>query len=227
MARGHTDDNILRGLKYPRTDPVSIRVLTDIEIERVLRAAQTNGNTGFRNYCIVCTFMDTGLRLAELAGLTCEGARLGEGLLDVTGKGRQPRTVPLSPAVRNLLVRYAERHRPATLPRRGEPFFVSERGAALSPNAISLIIKRLGLRADVRRLHPHLFRHSFATGWLRAGGDMETLRWILGHSDYRMVQRYVHLVDEDIRIKHSLVSPMDRFLTQHRVAPPRRRGRTR
>lgn len=225
--RGYTDANVLRGLKYPRTDPVSTRVLTDAEFERILRAAQSSGSTGFRNYCIVLTFMDTGLRLAELAGLTCEGARLNEGLLDVVGKGRRPRSVPVSARLRGLLRRYAEHYRPATVPASGEAFFVSERGTALSPNAVSLIIKRLGARAGVPRLHPHLFRHSFATVWLRENDNIETLRLILGHSDFRMVQRYVHLVDADVRIRHSHVSPVDRFLRQHPVAPPRRRGRTR
>jgi len=221
--REYTDRNVLSRLDYPKTDPVTIRTLSDEEIDRLLRGARSSGIMSERNYCIVWTFLDTGLRLAELAGLTHESVHLDERTLDVLGKGRKRRTVPLGPTARDLMARYAEHQWPLGPPWSDAPFFRSDDGSALSPNAVALTIKRLGKSARVPRLHAHLFRHTFATRYLRENGDMERLRRILGHSDYRMVQRYVHLVDEDLRERH-IASPMERFLMQHPVAPPRARA---
>jgi site-specific recombinase XerD len=222
----YTEDNVLRRLRYPKTDPVSITGLSDEEILRIKRATDGNGSTGFRNWVIVCTFLDTGLRLAELADLTTDGLHLEEGYLDVIGKGRKRWLVPVAPKLRNLLLRYWDRYRPVTAGQTAEPFFLSEDGTALSRNAIALLIKRLGESAGVPRVHPHRLRHSFATGFLREGGDIETLRRILGHSDLRMSARYVHLLPEDLRLRHRLHSPMESFLTRHGAAPARGRGRT-
>ena len=226
--RGFTEGNVLEGLRYPKVRPPEIEALSEEENLRVLAAAATGRASGFRNLCIVATFLDTGLRCSELATLRYEDAHLEEGCLEVTGKGDRPRPVPVSPKVRGLLMRYRDRYRPQTPPYPDEPFFLSEGGGALTPNALALMVRRLAKRANVPRLHPHLFRHSFATGWLRNGGDMETLRRILGHVDYRMVQRYLHLVEDDILLHHYVCSPMERLLTlPRRGVPPIPRGRPR
>jgi integrase/recombinase XerC len=215
--RGYTHGNVLRGLRYPRVSPPQIKTLSEKEILDILAAAATDRATGFRNYCIVATFLDNGLRCSELANLLFEDARLEEGRLEVTGKGNKRRSVPISPRVRGLLMRYSGRDREQTVPYHEEPFFLSEAGEPLTRNAVSLMLRRLGRRAGMPRLHPHLLRHTFATSWLRNGGDVETLRCILGHADYRMVQRYLHLREEDILARHHSCSPMERLLRQ----PPR------
>jgi site-specific recombinase XerD len=226
-ARGYSAGNVLAGLRYPRTRPPEIRPLSDEEMLRLLRAAGEDGRFAFRNHCIVAAFLDTGLRLSELACLRLDDADLEEGFLTVTGKGDRRRRVPLSPPVRGLLVRYRDRYRPGALPYPDETFFRNDRGGDMTANAVTLVVKRLAARAGIPRLHPHLLRHTFASAALRQGEDVETLRRILGHRDYRQLQAYVHLADEDLLARHR--SPIQRLLTQHRApllpAPRDRRRR--
>jgi len=61
------------------------------------------------------------------------------------------------------------------------------------------MLHRLGKRVGFR-VHAHKFRHTFATTYLRTGGDIERLRKILGHSTYAMVMRYVHLDASDLHV---------------------------
>ena len=73
------------------------------------------------------------------------------------------------------------------------------------------MIKRLGVRAGVPRLHPHLFRHTFAVRYLMNGGDIMTLKLILGHVDLSTTEMYLHLAQSHIQVQHNKFSPVDRL----------------
>jgi site-specific recombinase XerD len=72
-------------------------------------------------------------------------------------------------------------------------------------------IKRLGKRAGVPRLHCHLFRHTFSVRYLMNGGDVMTLKLILGHSTLEVTQMYLHLAEAHVRLQHHKFSPVDRL----------------
>lgn len=72
-------------------------------------------------------------------------------------------------------------------------------------------MKRLAQATGVRRLHPHLLRHTYATLFLLNGGDVFLLKQNLGHSTLSMVQRYVHIVSEQAAIRSQEFSPLDRL----------------
>jgi integrase/recombinase XerD len=73
------------------------------------------------------------------------------------------------------------------------------------------LLARIGERAGVKNVHPHRFRHSFATDYLRNGGKMLALQELLGHSDLEMVRRYAKFVDADIALDHAEASPGDKL----------------
>ena len=84
-------------------------------------------------------------------------------------------------------------------------------GTPLTYCALGHMIKRLGKKAGVPRLHAHLFRHTFAVRYLMNGGDVMTLRLILGHATLDVTQMYMHLAESHIKIQHHKFSPVDRL----------------
>jgi integrase/recombinase XerC/integrase/recombinase XerD len=208
-------------------------ILSPVEISRLLSAIDVNGPSGARNHAIVVLFLDTGLRLSELVGLSVEDVRVGESWLKVYGKGGKERIVPFGARTTKVLNRYSSFYRPAD--GISDAFFVNEDGSSLTENAVKQVFKRLQVRAGLPRLHPHLLRHTFATSYLMAGGDVFSLQAILGHTTLEMTRRYVNLASSHVAIQQKRFSPMDRLAggsgwrtpvpardSAHRIASPAR-----
>jgi site-specific recombinase XerD len=89
--------------------------------------------------------------------------------------------------------------------------FLSSDGKPLSVNAIKLLFQRLKRNTGISKLHAHLCRHTFAINYLMNGGDIFSLKEILGHRSLDMVNHYLHFTSHQIAIQHHKYSPMDRF----------------
>ena len=139
-------------------------------------------------------FYSSGLRLDELVGLDITELDLADRTVRVLGKGRKTRIVPVGrKAVRGaarLAARTRRRSPASTKPRCSS----GRNGARLKPRAIQLRIaywaRRNGLPSHV---HPHLFRHSFATHLLESSKDLRGVQELLGHADISTTQIYTHL----------------------------------
>ena len=90
-------------------------------------------------------------------------------------------------------------------------FFLSPTGRGLTCSGLSQALKRLGKRAGVARLRAHLFRHTFAVRYMMNGGDVMTLKLILGHATLEVTQMYMHVADAHVRLQHHKFSPVDRL----------------
>src|SRR5690606_5092119 len=114
------------------------------------------------------------------------------GWLKVMGKGSKERIVPFGTATQRALWRYQHHYRPESL---GEDvyFFLNLDGRPMSSSGVTSLFVRLAKSSGVKRLHPHLCRHTFATRYLINGGDVFSLQQILGHTTLEMVRRYVNL----------------------------------
>ncbi len=97
--------------------------------------------------------------------------------------------------------------------------FVSEDGGLITENTIKLFFSRLKKKSGINRLHAHLCRHTFAINYLLNGGDIYSLKEILGHTTLEMVNRYLHFTKAQITARHREFSPMDRILGKHKKSP--------
>lgn len=157
---------------------------------------------GIRNFTLLRVFLWTGIRVAELAGLTYEDVYYQaepKRLLLIRSniaKGGKSREIPISEKLRNALRDYhRDRHlyTPGLADAPNSALFSQHRGtfACLSTRQIQRIIRILGDMARIPQLHPHTLRHTFATALLKQT-NMRTIQAILGHSSLQSTQIYTH-----------------------------------
>ena len=144
-------------------------------------------------------------RLEELAKISLSDFDPRLQQLSVRGKGRKMRAVPINGEARKSLKRYLGVRGDG-----GEALWKSDEDDPLSPYSIQIMIARLKRRAGVSGGGPHRFRHYFATRYLEAGGDINLLRLLLGHSTLAMVLKYSRFVDvQKALASHEQFNPLD------------------
>ena len=184
------------------------RALGAKQIQQLFKTAKQS-HSPKRNELIIRFMLDTGIRLSELAALDMADVDLEQGIAIIRqGKGHKDRHVPLGAKLRLCIHRYLRDCRQAHA---GESaLLIGKGGSRLSARGLQSLIIRLGQRLGFR-VHPHMLRHTFATEWLRNGGDLESLRRILGHTSLSTTQIYLHLLEEDLIEAHRSFSPGDKY----------------
>jgi site-specific recombinase XerD len=176
---GYIETNLLQRYKLPKARLVQPQWLSQEEIERLLKIFDRKTTLGVRDYAIIVTLLDTGLRCAELCNLTLDNADLDTGQLNVVGKGNKERTVPVGVRAVRALRRYRDHFRP---PIEKPELLLTVDGHGLTVQSVQQMMRRAKMAASIPRLHVHLLRHTFAIHYLMAGGDAFSLQRILGHS---------------------------------------------
>ena len=210
FEEGFTANNVLSKLKRPNTPKPVIEILSEAEIRRLLEAINPRCLLGARLYAVFLLLLDTGIRASELCGLSVEDTHLKEGYVKVFGKGQKERMVPFGNTTKKALLQWLVTWRPV-IAQDGDALFATEDGYRLTYSALSQAVKRLGKRRGVPRLHCDLVRHTFAVRYLMSGGDIMTLKLMLGHTTLDVTQMYLHLAQTHIEIQHHKFSPVDRL----------------
>jgi site-specific recombinase XerD len=208
---GYTSENRLEHLKLPKAPTVVIEPLTPVEIKKLINSIDKHSPTGIRNHAILTTMLDSGLRVAEVASITLANLNLADGYVKVMGKGSKERIVPLGAYVCKILWSYIDKARPKPRVPGQNYLFLSAGGDPVSTNTLKLMFTRLAKTSGIKRLHAHLCRHTFATNYLLAGGDIFSLKEILGHSTLEMVNHYLHFTNQQVTTLQHRFSPMDRL----------------
>jgi integrase/recombinase XerD len=201
---GLLKSNPFTGRKRPRTDWQPKQVLTPAEITAMFRVAGQDGRSRHRFRAILALFLETGLRASELARLRLEDVDWNAGVLRVDGKtGRG--TTPVGRRTLKLLRSYVTQERKGL----DQHLFLYRR-QPLNQAALSHLVNRLARQAGIKRpVGTHLLRHTFATTYLRNGGDAFSLQRLMRHTTPFMTSRYVHFaVSTDLAEKQARFSPM-------------------
>ncbi|MGB2814345.1 MAG: tyrosine-type recombinase/integrase [Dehalococcoidales bacterium] len=208
---GYTSENVLRDMKLPKAAATIIEPLSKEEIARIFSSIDVKTSIGMRDHTILAIFLDTGLRASELANIRMDHISLETGLIKVMGKGSRERIVPIGKFVQLTLLEYIKRIRPGLGQTDTDHLFLSSGGRPLSVNTVKLLFQRLKKSTGISKLHAHLCRHTFAINYLMNGGDIFSLKEILGHRSLDMVNHYLHFTSHQIAIQHHKFSPMDRL----------------
>lgn len=171
-------------------------VLTYEEIKAIARVPDTSTLLGLRNRAMIETMYASGLRVSELLSLQVKSIFFTQNVVRVFGKGRKERLVPISDNALEWIRQYLDQARPALdKHRRSEGIlFLNSRGTSMSRmgfwKILKACLKEVGIRKEI---HPHTFRHSFATHLLENGADLRAVQEMLGHADITTTQIYTHL----------------------------------
>ncbi|MFC1860882.1 tyrosine-type recombinase/integrase, partial [Chloroflexota bacterium] len=162
------------------------------------------------NYAIVLRLLDTGQRESELANCSINGLNLEDGYMKVLGKGAKERVVPIGVHCQQTLRNYVDNVRPVPQKDEYDALFLTSIGNPITSNTIKLLFHRLSKASGIGRLHDHLCRHTFAVNYIMNGGELSSLKEILGHTTFEMVNHYLHFTRSQITAQHHKYSPMDR-----------------
>lgn len=191
----------------PRVPKQVIQPFSQDDIRRMLVVFGEDNFRGYRNTAIILTFLDTGLRLSELAAVQLGDIDFNNGVIKVMGKGRKERFVRVGKETQKAMLRYL-----LTRKDKQPSLWVDEYAQPIKPRGIQSLIKRLGKRAGITdaRCSCHTFRHSFAVNCLRNGMGEFNLQNLLGHTTLQMTRRYVQTFGvSDALSAHEKASPVD------------------
>ena len=196
LREGLAAQNPAVGVSAPKRKRRLPENLDADQMGRLLAFRVSNSITA-RDKAIMELFYSSGLRLGELLGLDLPQLDLADRTVRVLGKGAKTRIVPVGRhAVASLRAWLPERAAILVATRREteEAVFVGPRGRRLSERSVqarvALWARRQGLPVHV---HPHMFRHSFATHLLESSGNLRGVQELLGHADIGTTQIYTHL----------------------------------
>jgi integrase/recombinase XerC len=197
--------SLVRGPKLKQSLP---RPVSEKAAHALIAEAEASAEEpwiGARDAALITLLYAAGLRISEALALTGADHPLPDSLR-VLGKGGKERLVPMLPAAREAIARYA-----ALCPfvlTAADPLFRGARGGPLSPRIVQALMERLrahlGLPASAT---PHALRHAFATHLLANGGDLRAIQDLLGHESLSTTQRYAAVETEKIFAAYRAAHP--------------------
>jgi integrase/recombinase XerC/integrase/recombinase XerD len=197
--------NIADKLKLIKNESKNLLPLCEKEVEKLKSLFCEKNETGVRNLCIISLMLETGLRAGEVVNLKINNIEFEKNLVIIEkGKGNKSRMVPLPNKLKKYLYKYLVVFRRILQEQTGykkdyknSPLFLNIGDEVpMTSNAIKQLFAKLKKRADIPRIKPHLLRHTFATSYILGGGDLESLRYYLGHADLKITQKYLHIANE-------------------------------
>lgn len=197
-----------------------IDVLTAEELKELLNVPDQREYASFRDYVLMHVLTDTMARIQETLAIKVSYIDLNARLINLppevtkTRKGRFLYITKLTARLlKELIAEVAEFE--------SEYVFLANYGEPLTQNhfrhRLANYVKETSIK---KRVHPHLFRHTAATLFLEAGGDIRHLQVILGHSDLRMTMKYTHLSRKAVTIQHDQFSALN--LVTDKLNKPRK-----
>lgn len=193
-----------------KTSEREISFLENTEIERIIKATQGDSFKTIRDQAILELLFSTGMRVSELVSINRNQLNLNREELSVRGKGDKIRVVFISETAKTALKKYLRERNdidPALFIR--SEYFIRQAphhkkdSLRLTPRSIQRIVKYYATKAGiVKNVHPHTFRHSFATDLLTNGADIRSVQAMLGHTSITTTQIYTHVTNPRLKEIH-------------------------
>ncbi len=192
LREGKARNNPATDVRAPKSEQRLPAVL-DVDAMAQLLNIQGDHPLAIRDHAMLELFYSSGLRLSELVALDCRDLDLSQGTMEVTGKGRKTRILPVGRQACLALRRWLEARAALNSDTDGA-LFLNRSGGRLSRRAVQQRLGHWARRQGMDgRVHPHMLRHSFASHLLESSGDLRAVQDLLGHADISTTQIYTHL----------------------------------
>lgn len=214
----YIENDLSKKFKYIREMKNIVLPLYESEVVDIDAMFNPKCKQGIRNLCIIHLMLDAGLRSGEVVELRIGDVDFSKGLLLINdSKFNKSRMVPMGLKIKQYLHKYLILYRGVSenqrydLNIRSEPFFLEVKSnKPITGDVIRCLFSRIKRNTDITRIYPHLLRHTFATSYILGGGNLESLRLLLGHSDIMTTQKYVHLANT-YQLMHPDVYKLDKI----------------
>ncbi len=200
LVRHLIDKDPAHGIEAPKREKPLPLFLKENDMDRLLdETAWGTDYVDVRDRTIIMTFYETGVRLSELIGLTDGDIDWTGRQLKVTGKGNKQRIIPfgeeLSEALSHLI-----QVRDSEVESLDDALFLTSRGRRMSQSQVrSEVKRRLAGACTLKKLSPHVLRHTFATAMLNHGATIESVKRLLGHESVSTTEIYTHTTFEQLK----------------------------
>ena len=208
MARGLVSKDPAYGVVGPKKE----KTLPDFVKESQMDTLLDEANWGvsyedLRNRMILMVFYETGVRLSELVGLNDNSISWPEKVLRVIGKRNKERVVPLGDKLLRELTDYVS-VRDCCVERRSNALFLTKDGERAKPAQVRFMVERnLRKFCTLKKVSPHVLRHTFATAMLNHGADLESVKRLLGHESLTTTEVYTHVTFEQLKREYKTAHP--------------------
>ncbi len=177
------------------------------EIDRILATPRGKAVEKLRDRALLRLLFSSGLRVSELVSLNRDQLNLAKREFSIRGKGSKLRIAFFSLATQTALEQYLEKRvdlDPALFARHNQKGFQKEEDLRLSVRSIQRLVKKYAREAGIiKKVTPHVLRHSFATDLLQNGADIRSVQSLLGHSSINTTQIYTHVTNRNLKEIHN------------------------
>ena len=201
LREGELASSPLANLSPPKTSKRLPDFLSVSEVQALLAAPNLTEATGQRDRALLEMLYASGVRVSELVGLDVDDVDRGRGEVRVQGKGDKERIAFLGRPALHMLEIYLQDGRERL--RKGKvtgALFLNRFGGRLSARGVQFRLRQYAKRAGfLKRVTPHVLRHSFATHILDGGADLRVVQELLGHAVVTSTQIYTHVTQTKLR----------------------------
>ena len=209
VDRKKLDSNPFVNLPFPKKESSLPDFLYDNEINALFDSLDKNHPMYVRDRAILELLYATGMRASEMINIKKSDFDFTVQVVRVLGKGRKWRVVPFNDHASRALIDYLDKY--DTKLDDDSPIWLNARGEHLTVRGLrhilDMVVKRSALHLDI---HPHTFRHTFATHMLNNGADLRAVQDLLGHESLSTTQRYTHVTTEHMRETYLKAHPANK-----------------
>ncbi len=209
LSRNLVDSDPAHCVVGPKREKPLPQFLKDSEMQTLLDEKMWNLDKyeDVRARTILLIFYETGVRVAELAGLNDELVDLETCQLKVTGKRNRQRVIPFGTELRDAIKAYMAK-RSESVAAQSHALMLTDKGLRMSTGQIRTVVqKQLSRVCTLKKRSPHILRHTFATTMLNHGAGIESVKKLLGHQKLATTEIYTHTTFEQLKKVYQSAHP--------------------